>query len=116
MPRLLLLGSRSVPQRWCAGGPRSPSPARLAVPRASRPSLLRLVIVAAGVILNALVGSLVMQAYGAYVAVFRDQFGWSSTVLALGYSTIQGTNGVVGPGQGWLTDRFGPARSSAWAC
>ncbi len=49
-----------------------------------------------------------MQAYGAYVAVFRDQFGWSSTVLALGYSTIQGTNGVVGPGQGWLTDRFGP--------
>ena len=49
-----------------------------------------------------------MQAYGAYVAVFREQFGWSSTVLALGYSTIQGTNGVVGPGQGWLTDRFGP--------
>ena len=49
-----------------------------------------------------------MQAYGAYVAVFREQFGWSSTVLALGFSTIQGTNGVVGPGQGWLTDRFGP--------
>lgn len=49
-----------------------------------------------------------MQAYGAYVAVFKDQYGWSSTMLSLGYSTIQGTNGVVGPGQGWLTDRFGP--------
>ncbi len=65
-------------------------------------------IVGAGVVLNALIGALVMQAYGAYVAVFKTEFGWSSTVLALGYSTIQGTNGVVGPGQGWLTDRFGP--------
>lgn len=59
-------------------------------------------------VINALIGALVMQAYGAYVAVFKEQFGWSSTVLALGYSTIQGTNGAVGPGQGWLTDRFGP--------
>ncbi len=59
-------------------------------------------------VLNALIGALVMHAYGAYVAVFKTEFGWSSTMLALGYSTIQGTNGVVGPGQGYLTDRFGP--------
>ena len=59
-------------------------------------------------VLNALIGALVMHAYGAYVAVFKEEFGWSSTMLALGYSTIQGTNGVVGPGQGYLTDRFGP--------
>ncbi len=65
-------------------------------------------IVGAGLVLNALMGALVMHAYGAYVAVFRTEFGWSSTMLALGYSAIQGTNGVVGPGQGWLTDRFGP--------
>ncbi|MYK26955.1 MAG: MFS transporter, partial [Dehalococcoidia bacterium] len=62
----------------------------------------------AGMVLNALIGALVMHAYGAYVAVFKTEFGWSSTMLALGYSTIQGTNGVVGPGQGYLTDRFGP--------
>ena len=65
-------------------------------------------IVGAGMVITTLIGAFVMQAYGAYVAVFREQFGWSSTVLALGFSTIQGTNGVVGPGQGWLTDRFGP--------
>ena len=65
-------------------------------------------IVGAGMVLNALIGALVMHAYGAYVAVFKTEFGWSSTMLALGYSTIQGTNGVVGPGQGYLTDRFGP--------
>ncbi|MXW27185.1 MAG: MFS transporter, partial [Dehalococcoidia bacterium] len=65
-------------------------------------------IVGAGMVLNALIGALVMHAYGAYVAVFKEEFGWSSTMLALGYSTIQGTNGVVGPGQGYLTDRFGP--------
>ena len=65
-------------------------------------------IVGAGLVLNALMGALVMHAYGAYVAVFRTEFGWSSAMLALGYASIQGTNGVVGPGQGWLTDRFGP--------
>lgn len=65
-------------------------------------------IVGGGFVLNALIGALVMHAYGVYVAEFKTQFGWSSTVLALGYSTIQGTNGVVGPGQGYLTDRFGP--------
>ena len=65
-------------------------------------------IVGAGMVITTLIGAFVMQAYGAYVAVFREQFGWSSTVLAIGFSTIQGTNGVVGPGQGWLTDRFGP--------
>ena len=59
-------------------------------------------------VINALIGAFVMQAYGAYVAVFKTEFGWSSTMLSLGYSTIQGTNGAVGPGQGWLTDRFGP--------
>ncbi len=52
-----------------------------------------------------------MHAYGTYVAVFKDHpsgFGWSSSMLAGGYSVVQGTNGVIGPLQGWLTDRFGP--------
>ncbi len=49
-----------------------------------------------------------MQAYGTYVAVFRQEFGWSSTMLSVGYSVVQGTNGVAGPVQGWLTERFGP--------
>lgn len=49
-----------------------------------------------------------MQAYGTYVAVFRQEFGWSNTMLSAGFSVVQGTNGVAGPVQGWLTDRFGP--------
>lgn len=65
----------------------------------------------AGVVINAMVGALFMQAYGTYVAVFKDHpsgFGWSSTMLAGGHSVVQGTNGAVGPVQGWFTDRFGP--------
>lgn len=70
-------------------------------------------IVGAGVVINALVGALFMQAYGVYVAVFKEDpaeggFGWSSGMLAGGHSVVQGTNGAIGPVQGWLTDRFGP--------
>ena len=70
-------------------------------------------IVGAGVVINALVGALFMQAYGVYVAVFKEDpaeggFGWSSGMLAGGHSVVQGANGAIGPVQGWLTDRFGP--------
>ena len=70
-------------------------------------------IVGAGVVINALVGALFMQAYGVYVARLKDApadggFGWSSGMLAGGHSVVQGTNGAIGPVQGWLTDRFGP--------
>ena len=34
-------------------------------------------IVSAGVVINALISVLFMQAYGTYVAVFRQEFGWS---------------------------------------
>lgn len=70
-------------------------------------------IVGAGVVINALVGALFMQAYGVYVAAFKEDpakggFGWSSGMLAGGHSVVQGANGAIGPVQGWLTDRFGP--------
>ncbi len=67
-------------------------------------------IVAAGVVINAIISGLFMQAYGSYVSVWRDSFGWSNNLLSGGYSAIQGTTGGVAPIQGWLTDKFGPRK------
>lgn len=52
--------------------------------------------------------ALLMQSYGAYVVLLRDDFGWSKTMLSGAYSMQQAQTGLVGPLQGWLLDRFGP--------
>lgn len=68
-------------------------------------------IVAAACIIQFLHGGLLMQAFGAYVAVLSDEFGWSKTALSAG-AAIQSLEGaLLGPLLGWVIDRFG-ARSS----
>jgi len=65
-------------------------------------------VVAAGFGLEALIGSLFFYAYGAYVVLLRDEFGWSRTLLSAGFALARAESAVLGPLQGWLTDRFGP--------
>lgn len=65
-------------------------------------------IVAAGFGLEALIGGLIFHAYGAYVVVLREEFGWSKTMLSAAFSMARAESGILGPVQGWLTDRFGP--------
>jgi sugar phosphate permease len=48
------------------------------------------------------------HAYGAYVVLLREEFGWSKTLLSAGFSMARAESGILGPIQGWLTDRFGP--------
>jgi len=51
---------------------------------------------------------LLMHAFGAYVAVLSDEFGWSKTSLSIG-AAIQSLEGaLLGPLLGWLLDRMGP--------
>ncbi len=65
-------------------------------------------IAAAGAGLQFLYAALLLQAFGAYVAVLSDEFGWSKTVLA-GGAAIQSVEGaLLGPVLGWMVDRFGP--------
>ncbi len=65
-------------------------------------------IAAAGAGLQFLYGALLLQAFGAYVAVLSDELGWSKTALA-GGAAIQSLEGaLIGPLLGWLIDRFGP--------
>ena len=65
-------------------------------------------IVAGGALIQALVAGLFSQAYGAYVVLLQDQYGWSKTTFSVAYSLQPAQNGLLGPLQGWLLDRFGP--------
>jgi len=65
-------------------------------------------IVAAGFVLEMLMGALLFHAYGAYVVMLRQEFGWSKTLFSAAFSMARAESGILGPIQGWLTDRFGP--------
>ena len=65
-------------------------------------------MVAAGFGLEFLIGALLFHAYGAYAVLLREEFGWSKTLLAGAFSMARAESGILGPIQGWLTDRFGP--------
>lgn len=65
-------------------------------------------IVAAGAAMQLLQGTLLGQAYGSYVVVLRQQFGWSRTLLSGASVVREMESGVFGSVQGWLLDRVGP--------
>ena len=65
-------------------------------------------MVASGFGLELLIGALMFHAYGAYAVLLRDEFGWSKTMLSAAFSMARAESGILGPIQGWLTDRFGP--------
>jgi sugar phosphate permease len=65
-------------------------------------------IVIAAIAIQSVSAGLFSQAYGAYIVLLRDDFGWSKTSLSLGYSWTQAQQGLLGPIQGWATDRVGP--------
>jgi sugar phosphate permease len=65
-------------------------------------------IVAAGVGVQFVQSVLLGQAYGAYVVLLRDEFGWSKTLLSGASALREAESGITGPFQGWLLDRFGP--------
>jgi sugar phosphate permease len=64
-------------------------------------------IVAAGGGIQFLQASLLLQSFGAYVAVLRDAFGWSKTELAGAAAMHQMEAAIIGPVLGWFIDRFG---------
>lgn len=55
-----------------------------------------------------LLAGLLMQAYGTYAAVWREDFGWSKTALAVAFSLQRAERGLLAPAQGWLLEKFGP--------
>ncbi|RIK34904.1 MAG: hypothetical protein DCC58_21060 [Chloroflexi bacterium] len=67
-------------------------------------------IVAAAFGIQLLQNGLMSQSYGAYVSVLRADFGWSATALGLGFALQPVQNGLLGPLQGWMIERWGPRK------
>ena len=65
-------------------------------------------MVAAAFGVQLITAGLLMQSYGAYVAVLQEQKGWSRTALSGAFSLTQFVSGIVGPFQGVVMDRIGP--------
>ncbi len=67
-------------------------------------------IVLAGFGIFALGGALLFHAFGAYVQVLEEEFGWSRTQLSIAFALQRVESGFLGPVQGWAVDRYGPRR------
>ena len=64
-------------------------------------------MVAAGSGIQFLQSCLLLQSFGAYVAVLRDDRGWSKTELSFAAALHQMEAAILGPLLGWIIDRFG---------
>jgi MFS family permease len=69
-------------------------------------------IVLTGGALQMMIAALMGQAYGAYVVLLRQEFGWSTTMLSAASSLREAESGVLGPFHGFMIDRFGPRKVS----
>ena len=65
-------------------------------------------MVGAAIVLQALPSGLLQQAFGSYVVLLERDFGWSRTTLSGAFSAMRIEEGLLGPIEGWLIDRFGP--------
>jgi len=64
-------------------------------------------MVGAGCAMQFLQSCLLLQAFGAYVAILRDDMGWTKTQLAGAAALHQVEAAVLGPILGWVIDRLG---------
>jgi len=64
-------------------------------------------MVAAAGAMQLVQGTLLLQSFGAYFAVLRDDRGWSKTELSGAAAIHQLEAAVLGPVIGWFIDRFG---------
>jgi sugar phosphate permease len=67
-------------------------------------------IVLSGCVLQALNSGLLGQGFTVYFIPLQEEFGWSRTLLSSGFSLSNIENGILGPFEGWLADKFGPRR------
>ena len=61
-----------------------------------------------------LLGTLLLQSFGLYIAILSQEMGWSKTTLS-GAAALQCMeSAVIGPLLGWMLDRFGPQSIIRW--
>ena len=65
-------------------------------------------VVGASFAIQALNSGLLYSGFGVYFVPLQNEFGWSRTLLATGFSVNRIESTLLGPIQGWATDKFGP--------
>lgn len=71
-------------------------------------------IVAAGMVINMMIGGLVFHSFSFYVAELKAEYLWSASLFAFAFTLTRVESGVLGPIQGWLIDRFSPKTMIRW--
>jgi len=67
-------------------------------------------VTGAGAVILALQSALILQAFGNYAVILREQFGWSKTTISIAYSFNRAESGLLGPLHGWALHRLGSRR------
>ena len=61
-----------------------------------------------------LIGALLLQSFGLYIAVLSEEMGWSKTTLSGAAALQSAESAIIGPMLGWLMDRWGPQSIIRW--
>jgi len=61
-----------------------------------------------------LLGALLLQSFGLYIAVLSEEMGWSKTTLSGAAALQSAESAIIGPMLGWLMDRLGPQSIIRW--
>ena len=64
-------------------------------------------IATAGTLVNFTGAILFFHAFGAYLLLIENEFGWDKALLAGAFSLARIESGLLGPIQGWMIDRYG---------
>jgi sugar phosphate permease len=72
----------------------------------------RMVAAACGI--QFLIGALLLQSFGLYIAVLSEEMGWSKTTLSGAAALQSAESAIIGPLLGWLMDRWGPQSLIRW--
>lgn len=65
-------------------------------------------IARAGLFIQVIHSGLVFNAFTLFSAQLKSEFGWSNSVFGFAFAMNRAESGLLGPVQGWMTDRFGP--------
>ena len=62
----------------------------------------------AGILIQMLHSGLVFNAFSLFSAQLQADFGWSNSTLGGAFALNRAESGLLGPLQGWMTDKYGP--------
>ncbi|MGI9616753.1 MAG: MFS transporter [Acidimicrobiales bacterium] len=62
----------------------------------------------AGIVIQMLHSGLVFNAFSLFSAQLQADFGWSNSTLGGAFALNRAESGLLGPLQGWMTDKYGP--------